>query len=172
MRVILFRHGPAGSADPARWPDDADRPLTKRGIERTGEAALGLTRFALGDPVIWSSSYERASATAELVRAALELDGKVDDFDALEPGGTYRRILTRLSSVESGACVILVGHEPDLGKLAGMLLFGAPARSLPLKKAGACVIDFTGPVEPGAGHLYAFLPPRGLRRMTRRRSTV
>ena len=172
MRVILFRHGPAGQRDPARWPEDGERPLTRRGGERTEEAAHGLARFTRGETQVWTSPLNRAHSTAGLVRGALELEPPVEWLDALAPGGSYRELLIRLAAIESGACVVLVGHEPDLGKLAGMLLFGAPARSLPLKKAGACVIDFTGPVEPGAGHLYAFLPPRTLRRIARRRSQV
>ena len=172
MRVILFRHGPAGRRDPARWPDDGERPLTRRGSERTEEGAHGLARFTRGETQVWSSPLTRAHSTAALVRGALELDAPVEWLDALAPGGSYRELLIRLAAIESGVCVVLVGHEPDLGKLAGMLLFGAPARSLPLKKAGACVIDFTGPVEPGAGHLYAFLPPRTLRRIARRKSSV
>jgi phosphohistidine phosphatase len=172
MRVILFRHGPAGRRDPARWPNDGERPLTKRGAERTEEAAHGLARFTRGETQIWSSALVRAHSTATLARGALELEAPVEWLDALAPGGSYRELLIRLGAVESGACVVVVGHEPDLGKLAGMLLFGAPARSLPLKKAGACVIDFTGPVEPGAGHLYAFLPPRMLRRIARHKSSV
>ena len=172
MRVILFRHGPAGQRNPAHWPDDGARPLTKRGAERTEAAALGVARFARGKVLVWSSPLVRASATAELAGTAFELDGAIELLDALAPGGSYRQIMTRLAAAASGGSVVLVGHEPDLGKLAGMLLFGAPARSLPLKKAGACVIDFTGPVEAGAGHLHAFLPPRALRRLAHRGSPV
>ncbi|MFI5371273.1 MAG: SixA phosphatase family protein [Candidatus Eisenbacteria bacterium] len=172
MRIILFRHGPAGRRDPGRWPDDGERPLTRRGAERTEAAAYGLARFARGEVAIWTSPLLRADATATLARHAFDLEKPLERMDALAPGGSYREVMTRLAAVDSGACIVLVGHEPDLGKLAGMLLFGAPARSLPLKKAGACVIDFAGPVEPGAGHLHAFLPPRALRRTARRRSQV
>jgi phosphohistidine phosphatase len=172
MRVILFRHGPAGRRDPARWPDDGARALTPRGGERTEAAAHGLARFADGEVTILTSPLVRAHATAQIAREAMDVATPVGTLEALAPGGSYRAILTRLGAAGSGACVVLVGHEPDLGKLAGVLLFGAPARSLPLKKAGACVIDFTGPVEPGAGHLHAFLPPRTLRRLIQRRSKV
>ena len=62
----------------------------------------------------------------------------------------------------------LVGHEPDLGKLAGVLLFRAPA-SLPLKKAGACVISFTDVVRPRArAGSSGSMPPKALRRRVRR----
>jgi len=60
--------------------------------------------------------------------------------------------------------VVLVGHEPHLGKLAGTLLFGAPAH-LPIKKAGACAIDFEARPRAGGGQLVWFLPPRALRQL-------
>src|SRR5437762_3410272 len=71
-------------------------------------------------------------------------------------------------SGRQGGCHALVGHEPDLGKLAGSLVFGAP-RALPLKKAGACAIDFAGPVEAGAGQLAWFMSPKQLRALSRLR---
>ncbi len=172
MRVILFRHGPAGQRDPARWPDDGERPLTKRGVERTQAAARGLRRFADGAATVLTSPLVRAVETAAIACEALGGETALERFEPLAPGGSYRAVFARLADMKSGACVVLVGHEPDLGKLAGMLLFGAPARSLPLKKAGACVIDFTAAPEPGGGHLHAFLPPRMLRRLAQRRSPV
>ena len=45
MRILLFRHGPAGERDPEQWPDDRLRPLTPKGIERTRRAARGLLRL-------------------------------------------------------------------------------------------------------------------------------
>jgi len=67
--------------------------------------------------------------------------------------------------------IALVGHEPDLGKLAGTLLFGAPS-AVALKKAGACAIDFEGAIRPGSGRLCWFLTPRMLRRLARRKHRV
>jgi phosphohistidine phosphatase len=170
MQVILFRHGPAGRRDASRWPDDADRPLTPKGERRTLEAALGLARLSGAVTHVVTSPLERAARSAAIVREALETDAP-ETLDALAPGRGYQRVLDRLRALPSDACVVLVGHEPDLGKLAGVLLFGAPA-ALPIRKAGACAIQFVAEVAPGAGRLKWFLPPRALRRVARRRSKV
>ena len=166
MRVLLFRHGPAGKRDPERWPDDALRPLSPRGIGRTRDAASGVVRLERQVARILTSPLQRATETAEIL--AERCDGKVpiETFDALAPGRSFRTIVQRLSAGSSEETVALVGHEPDLGKLAGVLLLGAPA-ALPLKKAGACVISFAGPVTPGEGRLEWFLPPGALRRHVR-----
>jgi phosphohistidine phosphatase len=166
MRVILFRHGPAGKADASRWPDDGKRPLTKRGLERTTRAADGLRRFLGRAGRVIASPLERARQTARIVSETFVPAGKVETLDALAPGVPLRETLRWLKDLKSGASVVMVGHEPHLGKLGGALLFGSAGATLPLKKGGVAVIDFVGPVEPGSGRLYAFLPPRALRRLS------
>jgi len=172
MRVFLFRHGPAGSRDPARWPDDAERPLSPTGEGRTERAARGLARIAGQGKHVLSSPLVRAHQTAKLLRTALELEEAIETLDALAPGGSYRAIVQRLAEFKANDSVFLVGHEPDLGKLLGVLVFGAPASSLPMKKAGAAEVIFDGAVRAGAGRLHLFLSPRVLRRMARKGSKV
>jgi phosphohistidine phosphatase len=162
LRVVLFRHGPAGKRDSARWPNDDARPLTSRGEERTRVAAAGVARLTGGVRAIWTSPLTRAAGSAALLREAYG-EVRVQTVEALRPGGSWREIIERLQHGRgAGGTIVLVGHEPDLGKLAGSLVFGAP-RAMPLKKAGACAVDFEGPVVPGKGDIAWFLPPRLLR---------
>ncbi|MEO6463413.1 MAG: histidine phosphatase family protein, partial [Candidatus Eisenbacteria bacterium] len=130
MLVILFRHGPAGSSDPKRWPDDSLRPLTAKGEKRTRLAAEGLARLLRNVPpkrlAVWTSPLVRADQTARLAAAALGGGKSVEPVvvSALAPGGSMRGLLERLSEAASAAknddvAVVLVGHEPDLGQLAG-----------------------------------------------------
>jgi len=168
MRIVLFRHGPAGERDAAQWPDDQLRPLTERGQSRTRLAARGLARLNGRARAIWTSPFMRAAQTAEIVRDAFKLDD-IHVAEALKPGGSWRELIEQLqrSRVAAGT-IVLVGHEPDLGKFAGSLVFGAP-RALPLKKAGACAIDFEGPIEAGGGRLAWLLPPKLLRSLSRKK---
>jgi len=166
MQVILFRHGPAGERDPDRWPDDALRPLTARGRERTRRAARGLGALLGRQPLILTSWFKRAQQTADLL--AEELLASAPALEpALEPGSSQSALLEHLAAMESDQAVVLVGHEPDLGALAGRLLTSGPLR-LPLKKAGACQIHFVAALKPGEGRLDWFLNPRILRRIGRR----
>ena len=168
LRVVLFRHGPAGKRDASRWPDDELRPLTGRGEVRTKAAASGLARLTGGVRAIWTSPLARAAATAALLRQACE-EPRVVVVEALRPGGSWRDVVDRLQHTRgAGGTIVLVGHEPDLGTLAGTLVLGTP-RALPLKKAGACAIDFAGPIVAGKGQLAWLLPPRLLRAYRRRR---
>jgi phosphohistidine phosphatase len=161
MRVVLFRHGPAGERDPARWPNDDLRPLSPRGEARTRAAAAGLVRLVGEVREIWSSPLARCQATAALLREACPAAKRVT-VEALRPGGSWREVIDKLREGKHAGTIVLVGHEPDLGKLAGMLVFGAP-RALPLKKAGACAADFGREVDAGKGELAWLLTPRVLR---------
>jgi phosphohistidine phosphatase len=171
MRFLPSRQGRGGHADPSRWPDDGDRPLSSRGEDKTVAACHGLARLAGGASRILTSPLVRAERSARLLADTLDDSVPVESLDALAPGGGYRKILDHLALVPSDETVVLVGHEPSLGKLAGMLLFGAPA-ALPLKKAGACAIRFEGPPQAGHGELVWFMPPRALRRLAGRKSKV
>lgn len=166
MRVVLFRHGPAGSRDPQRWRDDSKRPLTSRGEARTKAAARGLARLLDEPPaVIATSPYDRAAQSARLVADVLGCP-RIETLEALVPGAVTPRTLRTIAALDGKGPLVVVGHEPDLGRLAGTMIFGG-ASHLPLKKAGACAIDFEDGVVPGQGTLAWHLPPRILRRLGR-----
>lgn len=173
MRLVLFRHGPAGDRDPAEWPNDALRPLTDKGRDRTRAAARGVLALERRVAAVLTSPLVRADETAQILASEASL-GEVTTIEALSPGGSWREAIAAIAghTSESGLgerdVLVVVGHEPDLGKLAGVLLFGAP-RSLPLKKAGACALSFDGPPAAGAGTLRWFLGPRALRGIASRR---
>jgi phosphohistidine phosphatase len=168
MHVILFRHGPAGRRDAKRWPDDRERPLTGIGKKRTRKAAAGIARLEPKLARIWTSPLVRARETAERLAAAYDPPPKITVVEALAPGMDALRELVQESKRAPGEAIALVGHEPDLGALAGRLV-GRDAGGLPLKKAGACRIDFSGPVRGGAGSLDWLLPPRVLRRLGKKK---
>jgi len=170
MQVILFRHGPAGRPDVSRWPDDHARPLTPRGEEKTRAAAKGLARLLPAEAAIWSSPFARTIRTAEILAATLG-SAPPRTVAALASGGSARALLpllaTAAAEVPEGT-IILVGHEPDLGRLAGSLMLESTG-ALPLKKAGACALTFDGPPRMNDGALDWFLPPRLLRALGARK---
>jgi phosphohistidine phosphatase len=165
MIILLIRHGPAGKADPAQWPDDGLRPLTRRGERRTLLAAHGLKRIVPALDVLATSPLTRAVDTARIVAEVYGIRD-VQTLEPLAPGGAERRILEFLKRNAASAVVAMVGHEPDLGRLAASLLVGTGA--LPLKKAGACGLRCDDAIAPAAAELLWWLPPAILRRLGRR----
>src|SRR5687767_14579324 len=98
VRVVLFRHGIAGTRDARRWPDDGLRPLTARGKERTEQAARGLRKLL---PVtrILSSPLLRATQTADILRSVYEIPREIELLPAIAPGGSYHEVIQRLRAM-------------------------------------------------------------------------
>lgn len=83
--------------------------------------------------------------------------------DALAPAGTTAAVLEEIARHRREAKLALVGHEPNLGELAGSLLGARTA--IPFKKGAICRIDFAAWPPQHTGELRWFLPPRVLRKL-------
>ena len=166
MQVYLLRHAIAEPRDPEHYPADADRPLTGAGARRMARAARGLRALGLRFDLILTSPLVRARQTARIVAPLFRPRPSLHALRPLSPGGGSGGVLAALSQVPADAAVLLVGHEPDLGRLAAAMLLEQRA-DLPIefKKGGICRIDFEGAPRPGAGRLVFHLTPRVLRRL-------
>lgn len=167
MIVYIVRHAPAGQHDPDRWPDDALRPLTKKGKRKFGRAAEGLAEIAVKPDAHLTSPLTRARQTAEqLAKRA----GWPDPIDAPQlSGGSDPADTLPLLAEHAGAgaaAVALVGHEPHVSGLTSLLLTGDPHRvDAPFKKGGVACLEFSGEIAPGRAQLLWFLGPGALRRL-------
>jgi phosphohistidine phosphatase len=166
LDVYLVRHAFAAHADPARWPDDAMRPLTEEGITRFRAAARGLQRLVPAVDSVLSSGYARAWQTAELLHADAGWP-EPEECPALEAGRPASAALDILQG-NTEHSVALVGHEPYLSRLASLLCTGSEdALELELKKGAVASLAFAGPVEPARACLRWTVSPKILRRLDR-----
>jgi phosphohistidine phosphatase len=166
MDCLLFRHGIA--IDPEDWEgEEALRPLTPKGIEKAREAVAGLRRLDLVPTHILSSPFKRAIDTAKLLSEQFKAHLEVQVCDELLPDAPSDKLLPLLASLPDDACVACVGHEPQLGEAAGVMLFGRPVAGLSLKKAGACCIGFERPPKAGGGFLKWWMTPAQLRKLAK-----
>ncbi len=166
MQVYLLRHAIAEPRDPEHYPVDADRPLTGTGRRRMVRAARGLRALCARLDLVLTSPLVRTRQTARIVVPLFRPRPPLRALRPLSPGGGAGGVFAALSQVPADASVLLVGHEPDLGRLAAAMLLD-PRTDLPIefKKGGLCRIDFEGVARPGAGRLVFHLPPRILRRL-------
>jgi phosphohistidine phosphatase len=160
--LYLVRHAIAEEPGPD-WPDDAQRPLTADGIARMRRAVRGLDALDLRIDGILTSPLVRARQTADVLHEELSAHPRVDTFDVLAAGASPTAVIAALASWPTTARLALVGHEPDLGRLAARLI-GA-RREVPFKKGAVCCIDTGGVPAPARGRLRWFAPPRLLRRL-------
>ncbi len=168
MRLLLFRHGPAG--DRAAWRglgnEDFLRPLTSDGRARTRAAARGLSRLLDPPGAMATSPFARAVQTGDVLARAFGMEAP-DALQAIVPGGAPSEVLPWLEARAGIDLVALVGHEPQLGRLASWLLARSEHPFVELKKAGACLLDLGDRPRAGSARLVWLLAPAQLRRLGR-----
>jgi phosphohistidine phosphatase len=160
MKLYLLRHGIAVDRIEAQSGSDWQRPLTKEGMKETRQVACALVKIGVEADVIVSSPLRRATETAEIIRDVLGKGLEVQITEALAPGGTASDLYKFLKTFNQSEEIILVGHEPDMGRLAGTLLWTGPELSMPFKKAGVCRIDIVDIPPSSPGILKWFVTPK------------
>jgi phosphohistidine phosphatase len=162
--VYLMRHGIASPRCEVGI-DDASRALTAEGAEKVRRISAGLHWLNVEFDEIWTSPLVRAHQTAEIVAATWALSGKVRIVTALEPGGDLQAVIDQLRSTSGLRGVILTGHEPDMGELAGQLICGRKGGAVRFKKGGVACIELDETLPGGCGELLWLLTPKQLCRM-------
>ncbi|MGO9322846.1 MAG: SixA phosphatase family protein [Solirubrobacteraceae bacterium] len=152
-QLWLLRHA---EAEPHGTRTDAERRLTERGRQQARAAGVAIRRLHGAFDAVLFSPRVRARETAELAaegwseqqRALLTVHPQLGGgFDASQA-------LDALSAVPADGRLLVVGHEPDLSRVAGELT-GARAD---VKKGGLAIVRLEG----AGGELVALLRPREL----------
>ena len=81
----------------------------------------------------------------------------------LEPDADPEAVLDWLQNQPADAHIALVGQEPELGRLLGLLICGRPVRAMGFKRAGACLVRSSGAVAAASFMLIWALTPIQLR---------
>jgi phosphohistidine phosphatase len=119
MELILWRHAEAeegGVATP-----DHKRRLTARGEKQAKQAARWLRKHLPRKRTILVSPAERTQQTANALELAYEIE------PGLGIGATATDVLALAGWPDQGGAVLIVGHQPTLGRVAALLLGGAEA---------------------------------------------
>lgn len=145
MDLILWRHAEAEDGD-ARTPD-SKRRLTARGEKQAKKMAAWLntrlppkvtvlvspaartqqTAHALGRPFEIEPRLGIGADCADLLAAAGWADAKVPPAASNQSGNANSQPDCRRRVVSRGGTLVLVGHQPTLGRLAALLLSGSEA---------------------------------------------
>lgn len=149
MILTILRHGKAVERD-AWHGDDKDRPLTRDGTTQCRAALRALAGVVQAEEV-WTSPWKRARQTADLAAEIWDLPLTECPWMAAE--ATEIPDWTR--HLRGAGEVVLVGHEPDLGRFIGLMIGGRPA---PLKKGGLAVLE--GMPRPGQMELRLHIAPK------------
>ena len=102
----------------------------------------------------------RTVHTAEILSSGLD-DAPIEALSALAPGHSPRQVAAALAEANKADVIALVGHEPDLGKLASWLI--GCRRAIPFRKGGIARIDVKSLPPAQNGTLIWHATPRLLR---------
>ncbi|HEU4699594.1 MAG TPA: histidine phosphatase family protein [Gemmatimonadales bacterium] len=165
MLLLLVRHAQAGERDPSRWPDDRERPITDEGREIQAEVSKALRRARLRPDAVLTSPWTRARQTADVLVAAMKLDGEPVPCAALAADPDLAALATCVGERDADATVALVGHEPWIGELAALLLGGTTdAVTVDFPKSGVLGLD-VDTIAPGGAALRFFWRPKQIERL-------
>jgi len=163
MKLYLVRHGIAVDRIGGAVLNDFQRPLTDEGKEETKVVAQALKKLNIKPDLVVASPLIRAKQTADIIRDVLSVKEDLKISDALAPGGgasDVYKFLRNSCDMRTTEEVVLVGHEPDIGRLAATLIWAGPEVNVPFKKAGVCRIDVPDVPPTMPGTLKWFITPK------------
>lgn len=152
MLLYLLRHADAEGVRTT----DAARELTPGGQRQAKTVATYCRRMGLRPELILASPFRRTVQTAEAVAGALE-DMTMQSEPFLASGMDPETALKELAAYGWAHSLMLVGHQPDIGQLAAVLLGINDAGGMSVGKATLIGIEVDR-LAPGGGSLQFFLP--------------
>jgi phosphohistidine phosphatase len=161
MNLYLVRHADAVPVGAEGIHQDEQRPLSATGKEQVELLAAAFRRLHFPPCQVLSSPLVRARQTAEQLLEHWAIPGLVlSECEALLPGGSSRRLAKFLRQLDTPN-VVLVGHEPDLGRHTAWLIGSKRAR-IEFAKGGAAAVVCDHPPRKGEGTLLWLLTPTWL----------
>jgi phosphohistidine phosphatase len=157
--LYVVRHGIADARGTQGIPD-SERRLTSEGRKRMRQIARGLRRLEIEPDRIVTSPLPRAHETGEIVAEALGMSNRLELSDALHDSRDATAIRDWLLSRTENRLMI-VGHDPALSELVGLLLTGSTEPWICELKKGAVAALSTR--ADGGFALDWLAPPRLLR---------
>jgi phosphohistidine phosphatase len=170
MRLLyLLRHAKSSWDDPAM--PDKNRPLAARGWRSTALLAEHVRAQGIAPAVVLCSSARRAVETLDGIKQALEIDVQTSIEDELY-GADCEELAHRLHQFPSTMpSIMLIGHNPELQRLAVMLARSGEAGALdrlrdkfPTCALATLEVPTAGWHELGSGsaRLVALVTPKDL----------
>ena len=114
MDLILWRH-----ADAAPGSRDLERKLTAKGRKQAERVGAWLIARLPGSYAVLASPARRTRETADALGVRYRI------VEALAPGAAPADILEACGWPSHKSAVVVVGHQPDLGRVAALLVAGA-----------------------------------------------
>jgi phosphohistidine phosphatase len=141
MNLYIIRHAIAVDEGTSDYESDSERPLTDKGRKKMRKIAKGLRALSVEFDLILSSPYVRARETAEILADVFKMKKKIAFSDNLIPIAEPNLLIAEVNENHSVDSLALVGHEPHLSNLVGLLTTESTQLDIKLKKGGICYLS-------------------------------
>jgi phosphohistidine phosphatase len=138
MNLYLIRHAIAVDQATSDYASDSERPLTDKGRKKMRQIAKALRTLGVEFDLILSSPYVRACETAEVLADVFKMKKEILFSDHLIPEGNPELLIGEINEKYSVDSLAIVGHEPHLSTLIGLLIGDSSKIEITLKKGGVC----------------------------------
>jgi len=123
MEIYLVQHGESKSET-----EDPERPLTEKGKEAVESVASYVAPLGVEVAQVIHSGRLRAKQTAELFAQYLSPPQGIKQEGGLGPLDDPQQAKRLIEQAERP--LMIVGHLPHLGRLASLLILGAPDKEI------------------------------------------
>lgn len=141
MNLYVIRHAIAVDEGTSEYESDSERPLTDKGRKKMRQIAKSLRNLGVEFDLILSSPYVRARETAEILADVFKMKKKLHFSDNLIPLGNPELLITEVNEKYPVNSLAVVGHEPHLSTLMGLLVAENAKIDVTLKKGGVCYLS-------------------------------
>lgn len=141
MTLYFLRHGSAVEPGTPGIKNDAERPLTPRGIKEIREVVSWMKIKRVRPQAIFSSPHLRAIQTALLVAQGLPFSDRIKFSKALIPTASFNEFFQLLLKNKKNQRILFVGHQPALGAFVSELTHHQSVRPIDFKKGDLYLVD-------------------------------
>jgi len=141
MNLYIIRHAIAVDEATSDYESDSERPLTDKGRRKMRQIARSLRNLGVEFDLILSSPYVRARATAEILADVFKMKKQITCSDNLIPSANPELLIGEINEKHPVDSIALVGHEPHLSTLVGLLTADNGKIDITLKKGGVCYLS-------------------------------
>lgn len=166
-RVYLLRHAQAKSAESG---SDFDRPLTDKGLEDAQALGIFMASADYRPDIVYCSGAVRTRETCQAVIEGFEDNAPAVDFrDSIYDASRGQLLNMLQSSNEKLSSIMIIGHNPTIHMLSGLLSASGPESLLNRLSSGyepatLSVIDFDvekwEEINPDEGQLTNYTNPQ------------
>jgi phosphohistidine phosphatase len=165
MDLYIIRHAIAVDEATSDYASDSERPLTDKGRKKMRQIAKALRHLGVEFDMILSSPYIRACETAEILADVFKMKKRIVFSDNLIPLANPDLLIGEINEKHPVGSLAIVGHEPHLSALVGLLVSENSKIEMTLKKGGVCYLSADNLHQDHRATLEWLLTPRILMEM-------